>query len=822
MVERRHTVWTWLIGAVLMLAAQAIGAQTIDEVRVSAQGKDAVASIVFNATVRFLQQTPTSSSGFYRITFDLIAADESVVNQSTDESKRVEADGVVPSFTVSYAASRGRGIKQLTLQLADPVAVKVRQGASSRVIDIVFPGLLSSSGQQSSSGPRLTREAEPALVPGKRYAVLLQSVLGSDSNKLLPVPSVFDRYEVFNTRTEVNGVVTMDIRVGYFATQAEAEAVRRMAMERFPQAKVLDLSKGQGDMPAPPGLALAASGLPAQKSEVAKPVESHAEALLMQAREALSLHKNDEALTKLNQLLLLPPNPFSQEAQELVGLAWERVGDARRARIEYELYLKLFPEGEGAQRVGQRLASLGGQALAASAPEGSPAPADDSRTAAANKPRLNGSIAQYYYGGKARSQSLVNIAAGIDQATLTRTTESAIVTSVDLGGRYSTPESDTRVVLRGTNSTNLQSTSHSASLLSAAYVDYKRNESGLAVRLGRQSSISGGLLGLFDGVSLTYPMQQGLKLDVMGGVPTNQLQSAAQERLLAAMVEADGLFERWGGDVYVVDQTAEGITNRRALGGEVRYSGDIASTYSLLDYDTLFRRINAASLQGSFQVPGQTTVTLLADTRKAPSLELTNALISTGATSLKTLLQLQSMAEVRAAALATSAQARQAMVSVSRPLSEKWQGSLDFRYSAIGALPAVGNFDATPATGGQYGTTVQLTGSNLYSKRDINSFNLSLLTTPLFKGAQVSYNNLTGLQDNDLTVEPSIRLYSQSDNQGVKLYRISPGFRASYRLTPKASVLGESVLEHSKTNGPTNKDTTNSIFFYLGYRYELF
>lgn len=810
MVEHRHTVWTWLIRAVLMLAAQAVGAQTIDEVRVSAQGKDAVASIVFNATVRFLQQTPTSSSGLYRITFDLIAADESVVNQSIDESKRVEADGVVPSFTLSYAASRGRGIKQLTLQLVDPVAVTVRQGASSRVIDIVFPGLLSSSGQQSSSGP------------GKRYAVLLQSVLNSESNKLLPVPSIFDRYEVFNTRTEANGVVTMDIRVGYFATQAEAEAVRRMAMERFPQAKVLDLSKGQGDMPAPTGLALAASSVPAQKSEVAKPVESHAEALLMQAREALSLHKNDEALTKLNQLLLLPPNPFSQEAQELVGLAWERVGDARRARIEYELYLKLFPEGEGAQRVGQRLASLGGQAPAASAPEGSPAPTDDSRTAAANKPRLNGNIAQYYYGGKARSQSLVNIAAGIDQATLTRTTESAIVTSVDLGGRYSTPESDTRVVLRGTNSTNLQSTSHSASLLSAAYVDYKRNESGLAVRLGRQSSISGGLLGLFDGVSLTYPMQQGLKLDVMGGVPTNQLQSAAQERLLAAMVEADGLFERWGGDVYVVDQTAEGITNRRALGGEVRYSGDIASTYSLLDYDTLFRRINAASLQGSFQVPGQTTVTLLADTRKAPSLELTNALISTGATSLKTLLQLQSLAEVRAAALATSAQARQAMVSVSRPLSEKWQGSLDFRYSAIGALPAVGNFDATPATGGQYGTTVQLTGSNLYSKRDINSFNLSVLATPLFKGAQVSYNNLTGLKDNDLTVEPSIRLYSQSDNQGVKLYRISPGFRASYRLTPKASVLGESVLEHSKTNGPTNKDTTNSIFFYLGYRYELF
>jgi hypothetical protein len=702
-------------------------------------------------------------------------------------------------------------------------------------------------------------------VPDKPYAVLLQSVLASETNKLLPVPSLFDRYEVFNTKSVVNGVATMEVNLGYFATQAEAESVRRMASQRFPEAKVMDLGKHQSEDltqsaagTVKPGLDLAVSGMPtplapgaalagaAAAVSAAKPgaamaepnrgsdlnlnmspklqatpVESRAEELMTQSRAAISARQNDEALKRLNQLLLLPPNPYSQEAQELIGLAWERAGDAQRARVEYELYLKLFPEGEGAQRVGQRLASLTGQVVAAPAQPGVPAAV---QVPAANRPRFNGNIAQYYYGGKARSQSLVNLAAGIDQATLSKTTESAIVTSVDMGGRYSTQDADTRVVVRGTNSTNLTANSHSASLLSAAYVDYKRNESGMAVRVGRQSAISGGLLGLFDGVSLTYPLPQGLKVDVMGGVPTNQLQSVAQERLLAAMVEADGILDHWGGDMYIVDQTAEGIANRRALGGEVRYSGDVLSSYALVDYDTLFKRINAVSLQGSVQAPGQTTVTALVDVRKAPSLELINALISSGQASLKTLLQTKSMAEVRGDALNTSAQARQAMVSVSRPLSEKWQGAVDLRYSAIGALPQVGTvFDATPATGAQYGATLQLTGSNLYSPRDINNLNLSVLTTPTLKGAQIAYNNLTGLRDSDLTLEPSIRFYTQTDSSSQgRLYRISPGFRASYRVSPKASVLGETMLEHSKSNAADNKDTTNSVFFYLGYRYELF
>lgn len=716
----------WRLLAALWLAAcaWAAQAQTIDDVQLTAQGSDMVARVTFNATVRFLQQSPATPASLYQIAWELVAADEAILNQTVDESKRVAAQGAVPEITLTYAAAKGKRAKQLTLELGAPVAVTTRQGPTSRSIDIVFTGL-----------------AGPAVPTG---------------------------------------------------APADAAAA-----------------------PAPQAAASAVMGSPE--------VEAQAAPLLERARTALAARQNEDAVTTLNQLLLLPPNSASRQAQELVGVAWERLGNLDRARTEYALYIKLYPDGEGADRVRQRLAALSGESAAA-APAGSAASGAQASPAkpAAARSRFNGNIAQYYYGGKARTSSLVNLPAGIDQSTLSQTTESALVTSVDVGARYEGSDSDTRAVLRGTNSINLSSASHAQSLLSAAYVDYKRNESGLALRVGRQSAIGGGLLGLFDGASLTYPATPGWKFDLMGGAPSNALVNVPQQRMAAGMVEADGLLEHWGGDAYVIDQTTQGITDRRALGLELRYADDLFSTYTLLDYDLLFHKLNAFSMQGSAQVPGQTTITLLVDSRNAPSLDLTNALISTGATSLKQLLQSQSLAEVRADALATTARARQALLSASRPINQSWQVAVDLRYSEVGATPAVGNFEAMAATGAQYGATLQVTGSNLYSKHDISNFNVSLLHAPTFVGTQVSYGNLTAFRGNDLTLEPTLTYYQQHDDMDVHLHRYGLGLRGTWRLSRRASVLGESVFEHTHTQAPLNHDTTSSIFFYLGYRYDLF
>jgi hypothetical protein len=360
------------------------------------------------------------------------------------------------------------------------------------------------------------------------------------------------------------------------------------------------------------------------------------------------------------------------------------------------------------------------------------------------------------------------------------------------------------------------------SSLNSVYVDYRNLQAKVDWRVGRQSAVGGSLFGLFDGVSMTMPVASKYKFSAMVGAPANTLVSAPSQRLLGVMLEGDSLFEHWGGNVSLVDQTTEGISDRRAVGLEARYFGESVSMFTQVDYDLNFRALNAVTFQGSGQGPLDTTLTVLFDNRKAPSLQLSDALISSGTTSLKTLLQLRSLAEVQTMALGTAAQARQALFSVTRAISPKWQGSVDLRYSDVGALPKVGDFEAMPATGGQVNVGLQLTGSNVYSSRDIVGINLSVLKSDTLRGTQLALNNMTGLRDNKLSLEPSIRFYTQTDNTGTKVLRVSPGVRLSYKLSDRASLTGETIYEKSKTDGVTNHEDSSSVFFYAGYRYDFF
>ncbi len=823
--------WAAVLPALLSFS---VSAQTIDEVSLTREGMNLVARIAFNANVRLLRQAPLTAAQLLRVDFELVAADERIANQDTEESRQVAGLDGAPDLRISYVAVPRARVRQLTLQLSRAAVVKARQGPNARSIELLIVG--------ASAG------APSALVPlaDRRYAVTLQTVPLGAPEKMLPVPTQFQVYDAFSVAMVLNGVPSVQVNLGYFESEAQAQRVRDLALARFPQAAVLDLFARRQEVLKATAAALAAPAPPAQAPALQVPaavaeaapapsapttpatpvaplsdVERRAAELLDKGRQALLARNNEAAIDAFNQLLLLPPNPSSQEAQELIGLAWERAGNIARARTEYELYLKLFPKGEGADRVAQRLASLeGGAPSPATAAAGAAAPAAAPAAAGAGRRAVSGSVAQYYYGGVARSQSLVNVIAGVDQQTLSRTTQSAIVTSADLNARFSQADAETRLVVRGTGASNLSSESHNSSLLSSAYVDYRRTESGLGLRVGRQSAISGGLIGMFDGASMLIPVRSGLKVDLMAGVPANALVSAPSQRLAAAMLEMDGLVEGWGGNIYLLGQTVEGVANRRAVGAEVRYSADTYSAYSLVDYDINFKTWNAFTLQGSAQLPAQTTLTLYLDNRKAPSLQLTNALITTGQSSLKDYLVGHSLDEARAAALGITARARQGLVSLSRPLSERWQMSVDLRYSQIGALPAVGLFDATPATGAQVGASAQLTGSNLYSARDISTLSVNVTHTPLFQGTQLSYNNLTGFRDGELTLEPSIRLYSQTSTDGLKLTRLTPGLRASLRMSRRASVIGESIVEFSKSDGPSGHDNTRSLFFTVGYRYE--
>ncbi len=829
-----------------VLGGAAAHAQAIDDVRLTSDGPDAVLQIRFNVRVQYQRHAPLEAADLIEVYFQLLGNDE-ILTRPIEETLTTRAQDPAPGATVVYPVQSGLPVKKIIVRLGRKVDFRVRAGRSNQLLEIVMPGL-APHGAQAAPGP-----VAPPIVEHDRYAITLQSVPLDQRASLRAVPARLQDYAVFGSQELHGGVPYYELVLGYFDSQAAAQKVLDSVAGEFPGATIFDVvQRKEANLqstarnppppePPPPPVApesapppadatsAAAAAAAALAAAPATDLDRQAAALMAQSRTALVSGRNDEAINTLNQLLLLPPNKFSQDAQELVGLARERAGDLGQARKEYELYLRLFPTGDGATRVRQRLATLAPPEQAASVAAKPPEKREPQASA-------GGTVSAYYYGGKQNVQTaFLNVPLTVNQQTISNMAQSSLVTTADLNARYHTDSTDTRLIFRDSDQHSfIANTEPSLNRMDAAYIDFRDQDHGLQVKMGRQSGVTGGLVGRFDGAVVSYDLMPKLRVEAVAGAPVAQDQFInANQRFEGLSMEAQNFAEHWGASGFVINQSADGVVDRRAVGGELRYFDEHMTLYSLVDYDVQFATLNAATLQGTYQLPDQTSLSLLLDDRKAPTLETSNGLLQFGCNSYAQYFAGQctnvnppfTADALRTAALSTTADARQFALDVSRPLGKSWQVSGDLRLTSVGALPAVTlngvNFPATPATGNVLSATVQASGSNLYSKRDVNVFSLTHLHSATLTGNQFAYSNLNGFLDNRLTVEPNISVYRETDTSGQRLSRLSPSLRSSYKVTRRASIEGTVALERSLNEGPTQNDTTNNLFYYLGMRLDL-
>jgi tetratricopeptide (TPR) repeat protein len=840
-------VLAWLAMAAPVFAA------ILDEPESLTEGSDAIVRVHFDVRVQYQRHTPTGTGDLVEVYFQIIGAGQAPA-PAVEEQVTTPEHGRVPAVTISYPvqpqASAAAPVKKMIVRFSSKVTFRVRGGPTDQSIDVVFPGLAGVAPPVSGAAGAVEKD---------RYAVTLQTVPLDHQEELRPVPGRFQDYTVFTTRGWRGGTAVVELDLGYFDTQAEADKVRQSALREFPEATVFDaierkeqnLAKAAEGPPTPPPAAPEVVPppptppvLPAPTPEVAPiteaappapeapdtEIDKQARALLERARSALSSGKNDEAIGLLNQLLLLPPNKFSQEAQELIGVARERAGQNELARKEYELYLKLFPNGEGATRVRQRLASLAPPAIQEEA-TATPAPPPQGP-----KYGLTGSWAQYYYGGQTQvNTSFLNTPTTANQQTLTSTSQSALVSTLNVNGRYQEGSNDARLVVFDTNDKSfIGGAAPGTNRLDSAYIDYRNSSYGLTAKVGRQAGVTGGLIGRFDGAIVGYDLTPQWRINVTGGVPIDTIVNSNQN-FEGVYLEGQNLGQHWSGDAFFMNQMADGLTDRRAVGGDVRYFDEVRTFYTMLDYDINFNELNAVTLQGTWQLPDQTSFSLLFDDRKAPELLTSNALLSPRLTNLTPPITTLSQAkllftesELRDFAKDITASSKQVSLSVTRPIFSKWQATADVRLTNVGALPAItvqsapGVSNTIPqqsGTGNVYTYDLIVSGTNLYSLRDVNSFVASHLNGPQFSGNQIGYNNLTGLFENRMTLEPSLQYYIENDSNGNRLTRITPALRATYKVLKHLSIESQFLYERSKTAGATQNDTTSNAFYYIGYRY---
>jgi len=810
---RKKTTIPLICLGLCMAEVQPAAANVLEELLVQPGKSDNVVRIRFNARIHFVRYAAADNSSAVQVYFQIVEGKE--LQLRIEESLRSKAAASLPGLTVTFPPQPEIQTKRLLIKFTRRTEVVVRPGPDGRSLDIVFEDA-----------------GKSAIEDTRRYAVRLLTSADKDALGSKAVPARFADFDLFTSQRTVNGKTQYELHLGYLPTAAAAEKLRRQLLARFPDATVVNLASRKqqtlGAVAEKPAQAEAQPVAPIAQGPIPE-VEEQAVSLMKKAKAALDSGNHEQAVNLFNQLLYLPPNTQSQEGQELIGLARERNGELGKAKTEYELYLKLFPEGDGADRTKQRLAALSALPQAA--------PGTARRAAAATRviKTVNGSLSQYYFGGQSRIQTAFNTPTTVDKSTISSIDQSLLVTNVDLSGRYRNANADQRVVFRDTHSWSFLDSTPTRNRLTSAYYDYKGLQNHLGARIGRQSGYSGGLPNRFDGALLGYGFMPKFKLNLAAGLPVEFPAIGSDRKFWGVSLDAENMADRWSGNVFFVDQWVDDISDRRATGGEIRYFDERRSLYTLVDYDVGYDLLNIAMLQGSWQTAGQTTFNLLLDRRRAPALSTNNALYNSAVTamapvptSIKQLLATFSEDQIRALAEDATAIAYQAQFGVTTPLSATWQLGADVGLTNVGALPQVTLDDGTvlnpsPATGNIYNYALRAIGTNLFSGRDIHVFSLSYTraaeSTPAFDGLQLAYNNTTYLGDK-WVLEPSLKYYRQQTDPSNDLTRWTPGIRVSYRIKETLSLDGEYIYEHATTTSPDTEDISQTHYFSVGYRWD--
>lgn len=791
-----------LLALTLAMLCAAAQAQLVDDVEIRREGEDAVLQVRFVTPVQLLRSLSARSGDLGQVYYDLLPTREPL-NLITSE-RRLPAGARSPLLILTdESAGTGERSRKLVLRFSGNTPFVARSTQGGRSIELVLRG----------KGAALAGAPASAAPTGESISLILQRSDSQEAAGAVPVPALLQDYTISQRSRVVDGKTVIETLVSGIKSAAEAQTLLSALRPRFPGVAIA--SPEPRPEPAP-----AAPTAPAADAQT----QGKAEALLAAARQAMEAGEHQQAINQLDELLALPPSAATQLAQELIAQARWRQGDPERARAEYELYLKLYPLGAGAERAREALLTL-----APPAPQVVEAGAQPSVSTT-----LSGSLSSFYYGGqsKIRTQDfqdspLSGLPELVSDATLSNTDQKQLISSVDINWRRRDADSDLRLVLRDSYSADLLRSDKSKNKLSALYADYRLQSQGVSLRVGRQSPTGAGVMGRFDGAQLGYRFMPKWRVNAVAGQPSDSLLQS-KRHFYGASVDADELAKGVGATAYVIEQRIDGEIDRRGVGSELRFLAGNLSASGMLDYDTQLRGLNIASLQATWISAENMVVNALYDRRSTPMLALGNSLffqnpvLAVQASRLSELLASQSLALLRQQVRDTTAYSTQAMLGVTRPITANWQLGADLRLTNVGALLPVPDIlpNGQPGTGNIWSGGLQLIGTNLYSPRDTHVLVLTLLKGLSYTGKLLSYNNSSSI-GGGWQLEPALRYYLQNDSNGTRSQRWAPGLRVSYRATTKLAIESELSMEFSDVTGPNRNESSNRSFWYFGLRYDL-
>ena len=825
---------------VLTLAVAVLGwpdvyAQTSALDRIGIESLDAGSEIrvYFNFPLRYVVHTPAKRGDVLQIEVrPLSARDLQGQRQGERETLSQAPSDSVPLKQVSYEELSEQAAR-LTLTFARPVEFQVSGGSDTRSIVVTL--LAAEAAKPAETQPSAPLPPEPAVAlpdalppepaapePAASppvsvdisypYAVNLQSTTAPVDQSALPDLEALGQHRLYATQFTKDGQLWHRLRLGFFPTKEAAETARASVLDAFPGAWVTKVPPEERERSAELALDLPAAAAPgaapAMSTKQATTGKATTGDLMADVRAAMTGGDTRRAIQLLTKILQQPDSADAQEAQELLGLARERNGQLAHAKAEYETYLKAYPEGEAAERVRQRLAGL----LTARA-----APKEKLRAAGAAgqesdvETRLSGSWSQFY----SRDESFTDIEG--------RTTnQSELDSNLDLDGSVRDDRYEAGVRISGGYLRDFEDPGPgSDGRVTTLYADAFDSETELFGRIGRQTRSSGGVLGRFDGGLASYQISPTVKANAVAGLPvetTTGLTVSTDRYFYGVSMDFGTFAEAWDTNLFAINQIADGITDRRAVGGEVRYFQPNRTAFGLVDYDIDYNELNIALLTGNYIFPDQTTLNLSLDYRRSPILTTTNAIQGQTAGSLTALLETLSEDEVRQLAEDRSATSKSVTVGASRPLNSLFQVSADATASSLSGTDASGGVEASEGTGVELFYSMQLIGSSIFKEGDLAVLGLRYADTQNSDRYTVDVNTRYPV-NRAFRVNPRLRTdYRENKNDNGNQISVKPSVRFDYYWT--RTLLFELDLGAEWTNDRIDEESDDRTGFFVnvGYR----
>ncbi|MDH5620438.1 MAG: SPOR domain-containing protein, partial [Gammaproteobacteria bacterium] len=281
----------------------------------------------------------------------------------------------------------------LTLVFSEPVDFDVNMPAIS--FDVAVRVSLPTGDTPDAAAPPtvLHRQVESPAIETSPWAINLVSLRRIPTIADAPSLQLDSEQRLYYTAVNVDGTTWYRLRLGDFDSDTDATNALAGLRTDFPGAWI---DQVKSDEKATEMLT-ARSMLPTSGDLNDADSSLKVDALMEDARKAMARGETSRAIQIYTKVLQLPEHPRLAEAQEYLALAREKNGQTAHAKAEYQRYLSLYPNTDGAVRVRQRLAAL----LATRPPEDqiagtSPSTGQSNRRAAASDWRLQTFFSQYY------------------------------------------------------------------------------------------------------------------------------------------------------------------------------------------------------------------------------------------------------------------------------------------------------------------------------------------------------------------------------------------------------------------------------------------